>query len=143
MKLFSLVVLVLYWVFFSTYAEELQKNQSPPQKANDWKVPEVEANRVNPVKYTPDSILRGKQQFLRTCANCHGVEAKGDGPAARYLKTKLIDLTIPENLNSDADLAWKIKNGKGDMPAWKKLLGKNQIWDLVNYIQSLKVARSI
>jgi mono/diheme cytochrome c family protein len=41
-------------------------------------------------------------------------------------------------LHTDGDLAWKITNGRGAMPAWKDMLGKNQVWDLVNYIQSLK-----
>jgi mono/diheme cytochrome c family protein len=35
------------------------------------------------------------------------------------------------------DLAWKIENGRGVMPAWKGILSESQIWDLVNYIKSL------
>jgi mono/diheme cytochrome c family protein len=40
-------------------------------------------------------------------------------------------------MHTDGDIAWKIENGRGPMPAWKNILNHDQIWDLVNYIQSL------
>jgi len=40
--------------------------------------------------------------------------------------------------HSDGELARKISNSRGVMPAWKDMLGKNQVWDLVNYLQSLE-----
>lgn len=39
----------------------------------------------------------------------------------------------------DGDFAWKIKNGRGEMPAWEEDLEEIEVWHLVNYIQSLKV----
>jgi mono/diheme cytochrome c family protein len=36
------------------------------------------------------------------------------------------------------DLAWKIETGRRAMPAWKGILTKNEIWDLVNFIRALK-----
>jgi len=36
------------------------------------------------------------------------------------------------------DFAWKIANGRGLMPGFKDHLTKEQIWDLTNFIQSLK-----
>jgi mono/diheme cytochrome c family protein len=41
----------------------------------------------------PSSTERGKQTFLEYCAACHGVSAKGDGPAASALKIPPEDLT--------------------------------------------------
>jgi len=41
----------------------------------------------------------------------------------------------------DGDYAWKIANGRGAMPAWSGSLTENQIWDLVNFIQSLGGSR--
>ncbi len=35
------------------------------------------------------------------------------------------------------DLAWKIENGRGSMPAWKGILNESQIWDIVNFLKSL------
>jgi len=41
--------------------------------------------------------------------------------------------------HSDEDFAWKIVNGRGPMPSYKDTLTENQIWDLTNFIQSLKM----
>jgi mono/diheme cytochrome c family protein len=41
----------------------------------------------------PASAARGKQIFLQYCATCHGVSAKGDGPAASALKIPPANLT--------------------------------------------------
>ena len=35
----------------------------------------------------------GKQMYLKYCASCHGVDGKGNGPVAKQLKIKVIDLT--------------------------------------------------
>ena len=39
--------------------------------------------------------------------------------------------------HTDGDLAWKIAAGRGAMPGWKDSLTEKQIWDIVNFIQSL------
>ena len=40
-------------------------------------------------------------------------------------------------MHPDDEIAVTIENGRGAMPAWKNILNENQIWDVVNYIQSL------
>lgn len=35
----------------------------------------------------------GKTEYLANCASCHGVDAKGDGPVSKELKTRVTDLT--------------------------------------------------
>lgn len=61
----------------------------------------------------------------------------GDGPAAATLNPKPANLVAMSGGHPDGDFAWKIKNGRGAMPAWKSILKENQVWDLVNYIQAL------
>jgi mono/diheme cytochrome c family protein len=51
---------------------------------------QIQAQRT-PVK--PSSTERGKQIFSEYCAACHGVFAKGNGPAASALKITPADLT--------------------------------------------------
>jgi mono/diheme cytochrome c family protein len=43
--------------------------------------------------------------------------------------------------HSDGDLAWKIGNGRGAMPAWKGVLTEREIWHLVNYIKNLPAGK--
>jgi len=40
-------------------------------------------------------------------------------------------------MHPDGDFAYKIKVGRGAMPAWKNTLNDHQIWHLVNFIQAL------
>ena len=43
-----------------------------------------------PARYSDPSS--GKQMFRDHCAACHGMEGRGDGPVARFLRTPLADL---------------------------------------------------
>ena len=105
---------------------------------NRWMAPEKMAQRVNPVSKTPESIQRGKDLYVKHCTLCHGPEARGDGPAANTLKQKPSNLVAMAGMHEDGDVAWKIAEGRGVMPGWKERLTVEQIWDLVNFIQSLK-----
>lgn len=108
-----------------------------PAEAGHWMAPEDAAKRKNPVAADAASIARGKKLFQANCASCHGARGKGDGPAGRALKPKPADLAAMAGRHPDGDFAWKIANGRGPMPAWKGTLSEAQIWDTVNFVQSL------
>lgn len=102
-----------------------------------WMAPPADAAKQNPVASNPASIDRGKKTYFQNCASCHGAKALGDGPAAATLNPKPSNLRAMSGGHPDGDFAWKIANGRGAMPAWKGALKEDQIWELVNYIQSL------
>ncbi len=105
---------------------------------NRWVAPEKMAHRKNPVNYTPESIQKGKDLYQKHCTLCHGIEGYGDGPAAKGLNQKPSNLVAMSGMHEDGDVAWKIGEGRGAMPGFKERLNDEQIWDLVNFIQSLK-----
>jgi mono/diheme cytochrome c family protein len=105
--------------------------------AHGWKVPPEAADRPNPAAGDPDSPARGEKLFEQYCALCHGQLGGGDGALAKNLKTQPTNLAQRAGHHPDGDFAWKIANGRGDMPSFKKQLTENQIWDLVNFIQKL------
>jgi mono/diheme cytochrome c family protein len=41
-----------------------------------------------------DKNVRGRQLYAQYCASCHGVDGRGNGPAAAALKTAPPDLTM-------------------------------------------------
>lgn len=82
-------------------------------------------------------VKKGKKLFKANCLSCHGINADGKGSMAKYFKTKPADLIKMSNNHKDGDFFWKIKTGKGDMPGFKNKLAQNDIWNLVNFIQSL------
>lgn len=102
-----------------------------------WMAPEREAKRRNPARPTRASLRRGETLYRRHCALCHGPEGAGDGPAGAALTPKPANLQAMVGHHGDGDLAWKIAEGRGAMPAWKSRLQPRQIWDLVNYLKRL------
>jgi len=90
--------------------------------------------------------VRGRAQFQRHCAGCHGADADGNGPAAGFFGAH-----APRNFRrgeyysrstsigrapADADLFETIVNGYGpSMPGWPSL-SDVQVWDLVEYLKS-------
>jgi mono/diheme cytochrome c family protein len=87
-----------------------------------------------------DSIAQGKQLFAQNCAECHGVDGKGDGPKAAGMANPPADFTDQEWManKSTADFTTAIQNGKGaDMPAFGDKLNEAQVWELSDYLRSL------
>lgn len=109
-----------------------------PGDGHHWQAPAEMAARENPVARTPGSVARGMELYGKYCASCHGQEAQGDGPVAAALKVKPTNLAAMAGIHPDGDFAWKISRGRPPMPGWEKRLSAKQIWDLVNYIQSLQ-----
>jgi mono/diheme cytochrome c family protein len=142
MRQLIFIIWVVWWQMGSTIAGEWGSDDKHHGRSNEhypkhWMAPKNEATRSNPIKKTFESISRGRTLYIRSCANCHGNDAQGDGPAATKLFPKPADLREMAGHHPDGDIAWKISHGRGVMPAWKNMLGRNQLWDLVNYIQSL------
>ena len=48
---------------------------------------------LNPIPWSPESIARGKDIFLRNCVACHGPAGRGDGVAAASLPARPKDLS--------------------------------------------------
>jgi mono/diheme cytochrome c family protein len=71
------------------------------------------------------------------CLACHGAGGEGDGPGGAGLSPAPANLKAMSAHHSDGDLAWKIAEGRGPMPAWKAVLKSKQIWDVVNYLRAL------
>ena len=113
----------------------------------------------------PDPLLVevGAELFATYCASCHGVDARGDGPAASALRTPPADLTriaarsggvFPESsaarlIDGRFDLP---AHGSREMPIWGARLAdqipgmatggevaRGQITSLVEYLKSLQV----
>jgi mono/diheme cytochrome c family protein len=71
----------------------------------------------------------GKNEYLKSCASCHGVTGKGDGPVAATLTRPPADLTRLSESNHGVFPFTRVYNvidgrdeveidGSRDMPAW-------------------------
>ncbi|MBS1527873.1 MAG: cytochrome c, partial [Bacteroidetes bacterium] len=110
------------------------------QQSKPWPVPEKNAKMANPVKADKESVSAGKALWNMHCASCHGKTGLGDGSKAAQLKTQPQDLTTAAlQSQSDGSLFYKISEGRDDMPSFKKKIADPEdIWNLVNYMRTLK-----
>ena len=101
-----------------------------------------EAAKVkNPVAATPESIAAGKQLYTRYCAVCHGTS--GRGGSGSDISAPAPDLTDAEwkHGSTDGEIFDVIKNGvppELNMEPWGDRIKDADIWNLVNYVRSLK-----
>ena len=97
---------------------------------------------MNPVPYSSPSIAKGKNTFVRLCAECHD----DDGKALAQTLAPATDLTDPSRWKSgtsDAHLFRSIRDGAGAaMPVFGSQLSSDDMWNIVNFIRSIGPALS-
>jgi cytochrome c oxidase cbb3-type subunit 2 len=90
----------------------------------------------------PDAAARGRKVYEKAeCHECHGREGRGDGPSAKDLKVKPVDLTRrPFKGGSTPEAIFRaILTGYDGtpMPSYHLVLDDAELWDLARYIASL------
>ena len=124
--------------------------QTKPQPAK----PTIKHEAAKPI-----SSIEGKDTFVAYCASCHGVDAKGSGPAAPALTVPPPDLTaIAKRHNGkfsaidvEAQIVGKDRpvtaHGSSEMPIWGPVfqslsadigIEKLRLRNLVNYLESIQ-----
>lgn len=121
----------------SGHSMKNMKGMSGMNVGGHWTSPATEAARENPVAFNSSSVKKGAGLYQQYCASCHGAKADGKGSAGMMLNPRPADLTAMSGGHSDGDFAYKINTGRGAMPSWKNKLNEKQVWQLVNFIQSL------
>ena len=105
-----------------------------------WVVPDKYVKMANPVKGDAKAVATGKKLYTKNCEECHGKKGLGDGSKASDLKVAPKDLSASATQSqTDGALFYKISEGKGEMPKFKKdITDQEDIWSIVNYIRTLK-----
>jgi mono/diheme cytochrome c family protein len=109
-------------------------------------------------------VEAGKREFQRSCATCHGVDGKGDGPSASTLNVKPADLTQLSKNHGGVFLFWRTYekingadeapirgHGTREMPIWGERFRlekgaseeyrmgvRGRLLSLVYYLQSIQ-----
>ena len=96
------------------------------------------ANQSTGVKVLPVTRTRansGQQMYTSYCASCHGVDGRGNGPAASSLKQRPADLSVLARNNGGVFPSKHVTavlqfgsrvsaHGDVSMPVWGPVLGK-------------------
>ena len=99
----------------------------------------------NPVAATAASIERGQQTYQASCAGCHGITGRGDGPDGRFLQPRPADLRVHMAAgHTDQELFDWLSNGVAGtaMPPFSGSLTEEERWHTVNYIRTFGRASS-
>ncbi len=104
---------------------------------------------------------KGPDLFRAYCASCHGLDGKGDGPAASALKAKVPNLTLLAKNNGGTFPTARARrtitgedvmasHGSREMPIWGPIFhqveedidrGNVRIENLLEYLQSIQVSK--
>ena len=84
-------------------------------------------------------VAAGERIYKQRCVLCHGPEGKGDGPGAAALNPKPRNHTDASYMSTQTDeqLLHSIREGKGQMPAWGKILTEEEMHSVLAYIRTL------
>ncbi len=103
----------------------------------------VAAKIANPVPATEASIAAGRKTYAPLCSRCHGPAGKGDGGGAGA-GGQPADFTddVWDFGSSDGEIFAAIAEGtSADMESYAERLSAPEIWNLVNYLRTLKPSR--
>ncbi len=127
------------------------QTQSPPKSPSPQEMPPLIRS------------VEGRDLYREYCASCHGVDAKGNGPAAPALKTKPPDLTVLAKNNDGRFPEDRVRktimgddplvlaaHGSREMPIWGPVFrqieedvdrGPVRLANLVKYLKSIQVPK--
>jgi len=109
------------------------------------------------------NLAAGKRTFTHYCASCHGIDARGEGPAAVVLRTAPPDLTTLAKRHGGKfphDYVFDVlrfgtrfnSHGSSEMPIWGPIFGsldnynevavRKRIKDLSDYLASIQQKES-
>lgn len=106
--------------------------------SESWQVPAEAQARNNPIRYDVGSVEEGKLLFAQHCLQCHGYWGEGNGIVGLTMNGRPANLLRLAGRQSPGAFAWKIAEGRDAMPAYRDTLSENEIWHLVNFVESLE-----
>ena len=126
------------------------KNMSPEQRQRlarysafmNQDVPQAYLDATNDVGFTTEAIFAGGKLYAQNCAKCHGETGLGNGEMAANLAPSpaLLAYLMDQPIAIDSYLLWTISEGGvafgTKMPAFKNVLSKEQIWQIVAYLRA-------
>jgi len=100
--------------------------------------PKIETMK-NPVPSTASVLAEARGIYEANCLRCHGPAGRGDGPDAKPLPIKPVDLSDAEIMAgmTDGKVFWAISEGIQFMPSFSRKLTEKQHWGLVRLLRSM------
>lgn len=88
-------------------------------------------------KRKPQSA-KGRSVYTANCARCHGADGAGQTTMGEMTQAPNISDAAWQSRRNASRMIASVSNGRGQMPAFKKKLSKQDIAAAVAYVRSLK-----
>ena len=101
------------------------------------------ASEVSPLVDTDVDMAAAKVLYDSNCASCHGEGGLGDGAAGTALDPAPTNIArfAKKGMARDDYLLWTLSEGgapvKSAMPAFKNVLTRDEIWQVIAYLRQL------
>lgn len=108
--------------------------------AEGWTVPEDKKEKNAHFKFDKTSEESGKELYYKNCFSCHGDVGKNN-----YVKLNPDpgDLSTSEVAKqTDGELYYKLKKGKGLMPSFENSISSDDRWKIIAYIRTFHIGYS-
>ena len=136
--LISLTFAGLLYASLASFTND-SKSKHVAMQQKKWVAPASADKIENPFKNDASSIKKGQKTFVQLCIICHGNKGKGDGIAGAALNPKPANFTLTSfQSQSDGAIFWKMTEGRAPMASYKEILKREERWNLVNYLRTLK-----
>ena len=120
----------------------------------------AQSNTNGTIAVNKTTATSGMQMYINYCASCHGVDGRGNGPAAAALRIPPTDLTVLSRNNHgvfpEAHIVTVLQygaefpsHGSAEMPVWGPIFGKMEtvnpqvkqlrISNLIRYLKTLQI----
>ncbi len=121
-----------------------EKPKEPQAAADEYKIPQEEIDKKNPVKPTPEGLAAARRVFGYDCEMCHGAKGDGKGDVVDSMKLTMHDWHDPATLagKTDGELFYIITKGKGKMMGEGDRAAETMRWNLVNLVRSISKKES-
>ncbi len=120
----SSFILIVILSLLGTYV----KAQTP------WVVPDDRKGLLAPLKFSDETRKLGQEVFNKTCVSCHGHPGQPD--QAKLVPAPKDPASKEYQQNLDGEFFYKITEGRGLMPSFKKMLKSEDIWNVISYVRT-------
>ena len=100
----------------------------------EWIVPEDQNLKLSKFQFDETTQNSGADLYLINCKSCHGMPGENNFVTLPTLPGDPADIKIQGN--TDGGMYFKVREGKGLMPSFKKILTVKQTWDVISYLRS-------
>ena len=137
MKTIKSIFTVLVIAVMAIAVMSMTSSKAPKNKP--WDIPAKYKDMASAVKTSAASVQAGEALYKKNCASCHGKTGLGDGAKAKTLDTFPGDFSSADfQGQTDGTLFYQTKTGRSDMPKYDKKIEDTDIWNIINYLRTLK-----